>query len=213
MLLDSLISEIRCGVEAVASRNWSSVTRYPARSWPGERPGRRIAADRCCPAGRGAEARTAGHRRHLGNAEEFPDQMFRVRHGLLAVRDMGTLSREICGRKATLEVSGAGRGQAQLTDIAGQFQRIAAIADGQKDYLQGVIQSYQTRTNTKMTVASERLAVIAAATPAPHRPALGARHERQRQHLHILAGADRTPGGHARDVGHHAPLGQGQGWW
>jgi len=63
MLLDSLISEIRCGVEAVASRNWSSVTRYPARSWPGERPGRRIAADRCCPAGRGAEARTAGHRR------------------------------------------------------------------------------------------------------------------------------------------------------
>ena len=38
------------------------------------------------------------------------------------------------------------------------------MADGQKDYLQGVIESYQTRTNTKMTVASERLAVIAAAT-------------------------------------------------
>jgi len=91
--------------------------------------------------------------------------MFRVRHGLLAVRDMGTLSREICGRKATLEVSGAGRGQAQLTDIAGQFQRIAAIADGQKDYLQGVIEFYRTRTSTKMTVAAERLAVIAVTLP------------------------------------------------
>jgi magnesium transporter len=38
------------------------------------------------------------------------------------------------------------------------------MADGQKDSLQSVIESYQTRTNTKMTVTSERLAVIAAAT-------------------------------------------------
>ena len=104
---------------------------------------------------------TAGR---LGNAEEFLDEMFRVRHGLLAVRNMATLSREIYGRIAALEVSGAEARADQLTDIADQFQRIAAMADGQKDYLQGVIESYQTRTNTKMTVASERLAVIAAAT-------------------------------------------------
>ena len=38
------------------------------------------------------------------------------------------------------------------------------MADGQKDYLQGVIEFYQTRTNTKMTIAAERLAVIAAVT-------------------------------------------------
>ena len=38
------------------------------------------------------------------------------------------------------------------------------MADGQKDYLQGVIEFYQTRTNTKMTVTAERLAVIAAVT-------------------------------------------------
>ena len=34
----------------------------------------------------------------------------------------------------------------------------------EKDYLQGVIEFYQTRTNTKMTIAAERLAVIAAVT-------------------------------------------------
>jgi Mg2+ and Co2+ transporter CorA len=90
--------------------------------------------------------------------------MFRVRHGLLAVRTMATLSREVYGRMATLEVFGAGRGQTQLTDIVDQFQRIATMADGQKDYLQGVIEFYQTRTNTKMTIAAERLAVIAAVT-------------------------------------------------
>jgi CorA-like Mg2+ transporter protein len=100
----------------------------------------------------------------LGNAEEFLVQMFRARHGLLAVRNMATLSREIYGRMATLEISGTGRGQTQLTDIVDQFQCIATIADGQKDYLQGVIEYYQTRTNTRMTVAAERLAVIAAVT-------------------------------------------------
>jgi magnesium transporter len=38
------------------------------------------------------------------------------------------------------------------------------MADTQREYLQGVIEFYQTRTNTKMTVAAERLAVIAAVT-------------------------------------------------
>ena len=38
------------------------------------------------------------------------------------------------------------------------------MADGQRGYLQGVIEFYQTRTSTKMTIAAERLAVIAAVT-------------------------------------------------
>ena len=33
-----------------------------------------------------------------------------------------------------------------------------------KDYLQGVIEFFQTQTHTKMTIAAERLAVIAAVT-------------------------------------------------
>ena len=103
---------------------------------------------------------TAGH---LGDAEQFLDEMFRVRHGLLTVRTMAALSREVYGRMATLAVFGSG-GQALLADTVDQFQRIGTMADGQKDYLQGVIEFYQTRTNTKMTIAAERLAVIAAVT-------------------------------------------------
>jgi magnesium transporter len=38
------------------------------------------------------------------------------------------------------------------------------MGDAQREYLQGVIEFYQTRTNTKMTIAAERLAVIAAVT-------------------------------------------------
>jgi Mg2+ and Co2+ transporter CorA len=77
---------------------------------------------------------------------------------------MATLSREVYGRMATLAAFGTGKGQSVLTDIVDQFQRVATMADGQKDYLQGVIEFYQTRTNTKMTIAAERLAVIAAVT-------------------------------------------------
>jgi len=45
-----------------------------------------------------------------------------------------------------------------------QFQHLSVMADTQKAYLQGTIEFYQARTNTKMTVAAERLAVIAAIT-------------------------------------------------
>jgi magnesium transporter len=49
-------------------------------------------------------------------------------------------------------------------DLVDQFERVRSIADGEKDYLQGVIEFYRARTETKMTIAAERLAVIAVIT-------------------------------------------------
>jgi Mg2+ and Co2+ transporter CorA len=103
---------------------------------------------------------TAGE---LGDAERFLDGMFRVRHGLLTVRTMASLSHEVYGRMDALAVFGP-QGQALLENNMDQFQRLATMAHSQEDYLQGVIEFYQTRTNTKMTIAAERLAVIAAVT-------------------------------------------------
>jgi magnesium transporter len=99
----------------------------------------------------------------LGDAEQFLDGMFRVRHGLLTVRTMASLSSEVYGRMHALAVFGAD-GQGLLENNVDQFQRLATMAHSQEDYLQGVIEFYQTRTNTKMTIAAERLAVIAAVT-------------------------------------------------
>src|SRR5206468_12779707 len=62
-----------------------------------------------------------------------------------------------------LAVFGA-EGQGLLENNVDQFQRLATMAHSQEDYMQGVIEFYQTRTNTKMTIAAERLAVIAAVT-------------------------------------------------
>jgi magnesium transporter len=103
---------------------------------------------------------TAGE---LGDAERFLDGMFRVRHGLLTVRTMAALSSEVYGRMHALGVFGD-EGQWLLENNVDQFQRLATMAHSQEDYLQGVIEFYQTRTNTKMTIAAERLAVIAAVT-------------------------------------------------
>ncbi|MEU7630225.1 magnesium transporter CorA family protein [Nocardia sp. NPDC049220] len=104
---------------------------------------------------------TAGH---LGDPETFLDEMFRVRHGLLTVGTMAALSREVYDRMATIEAFGAGGGQELLHDAVDQFQHLIVMAGGQKDYLQGTIEFYQARTNTKMMIAAERLAVIAAVT-------------------------------------------------
>jgi magnesium transporter len=99
----------------------------------------------------------------LGDAEQFLDRMFRVRHGLLVVRTMASLSHEVYGRMHALDVYGEG-GRVPLDNSLDQFERLATMARSQEEYLQGVIEFYQTRMNTKMTIAAERLAVIASVT-------------------------------------------------
>ncbi|MEV6305457.1 magnesium transporter CorA family protein [Actinoplanes sp. NPDC051861] len=101
---------------------------------------------------------------HLGDPEQFLDQMFRARHGLIAARTMGALGREIYGRLAVIGRGVPPSARPMLEDTVDQFSRIYALADSQKDYLQGVIEFYRTRSDTKMTVAAERLAVIAVVT-------------------------------------------------
>jgi len=101
---------------------------------------------------------------HLGDPETFLDEMFRARHGLLTVSTMSALSREVYSRMVTIVAFGPGPGQLLLEDAVDQFQHLSVMADSQKAYLHGTIEFYQARTNTKMTVAAERLAVIAAVT-------------------------------------------------
>jgi magnesium transporter len=98
------------------------------------------------------------------DAEEFLEELFRARHGLIAIRTMAALSREIYGRMATLTRYVPTDAQPLVEDIADQFERIKAMADGETEFLQAVIEFHQAMTNTKMTIAAERLAVIAAVT-------------------------------------------------
>lgn len=101
---------------------------------------------------------------HMGNPEEFLEELFQARHGLLAVRTMGALGAEVYGRVAALENRIPVGDLPLVTDVVDQLTRIKALADGEREYLQGVIEFYRTRSDTKMTIAAERLAVIAVVT-------------------------------------------------
>jgi magnesium transporter len=81
----------------------------------------------------------------------------------LVVRTMSSLSHEVYGRMHALDVYGE-IGRTLLDNSLDQFQRLATMGRSQEEYLQGVIEFYQTRTNTKMTIAAKRLAVIASIT-------------------------------------------------
>ena len=101
---------------------------------------------------------------HLVEPKRFLDELFRARHGFIVARTQATMSREVFARMRKMKAFGPGRGQKRINDAVDQFSHLRAMADGQKENLQGTIEFYQARTNTKLTIAAERLAVIAAIT-------------------------------------------------
>jgi hypothetical protein len=66
------------------------------------------------PGGVGLEQRVTGG--HLGYAEQFLEEMFRARHGLLAVETIASLSREVYARMAKIEAFGSARGEHLIED-------------------------------------------------------------------------------------------------
>ena len=100
----------------------------------------------------------------LRNPEVLLEEMFLIRHELLTVRTMAAQGYEVFARAATLARFLSPEGQRQLADLAEQHDRVRHVCDGEKEFLFGVIDLFQTRTTTKMTIAMERLAVLAAVT-------------------------------------------------
>jgi len=90
----------------------------------------------------------------LGDPEQFVNELFQARHGLLTVRTMAALSAAVYGRMSTLSrVSPDGR--KLVIDMADQFERVRSVADSEKEYLQGVIDFYQTVLAVRTTLATQ----------------------------------------------------------
>jgi magnesium transporter len=77
---------------------------------------------------------------------------------------MATLGHQIYQRMAALGRFIPPDCQPLVADLEDQFARVAGVADGQIRYLEGVIEFYKARTDTKVTIAAERLALIAVLT-------------------------------------------------
>ncbi len=100
----------------------------------------------------------------LREPEALLEQMFLIRHELITTRTMAAQSHDIFSRVLMLERWLTDKDRVLIRDLADQFERVRSIGDGESQFLFGVIELYQTKVHTKMTVAMERLAVIAAVT-------------------------------------------------
>jgi Mg2+ and Co2+ transporter CorA len=100
----------------------------------------------------------------LTEPEAVLERMFLIRHELITARTMAAQTHDVCARIGSLDRWVPDLSRELARDLADQFDRVRSVADGEAQFLFGVIELYQTKVNTKMTVAMERLAVIAAVT-------------------------------------------------
>jgi magnesium transporter len=94
----------------------------------------------------------------LDDAEAFLEELFQAWYELLAVRTMAAHSSASYGRMARLVRFLPASAPPLFADIADQFDVVRTMADGQRDFLHGVIEFYQTRTSTHLTLAAEKAA-------------------------------------------------------
>jgi Mg2+ and Co2+ transporter CorA len=77
---------------------------------------------------------------------------------------MAAQGSEIYRRAIKLTTFAPTEGMALMKDLLDQYETVSHISDSQLVFLMGVTEFYRARTDTKMTIAAERLAVIAAVT-------------------------------------------------
>ncbi len=96
--------------------------------------------------------------------QKFLSQLFAARHELLTIKTMASQGSEIYRRAIKLTTFAPPEGLGLMQDVLDQYETVAHISDSQLVFLMGVTEFYRARTDTKMTIAAERLAVIAAVT-------------------------------------------------
>ncbi len=96
--------------------------------------------------------------------QAFLSQLFAARHELLTIKTMAEQGGEIFRRAITLTRFAPPEGLELMKDVLNQYETVSHISDSQLRFLVGVTEFYRARTDTKMTIAAERLAVIAAIT-------------------------------------------------
>jgi magnesium transporter len=96
--------------------------------------------------------------------QDFLSELFAARHELLTIKTMAEQGSEIYRRAIKLSTFAPAEGLELMRDLLDQYETVAHISDSQLVFLMGVTEFYRARTDTKMTIAAERLAVIAAIT-------------------------------------------------
>jgi magnesium transporter len=87
--------------------------------------------------------------------EAFLEELFQIWYELLAVRTMAVHSGATYTRLIKNASEVRDTAPPLFSDIVDQFELVKNMADGQREFLHGVIEFYQTRTSTHTTIAAE----------------------------------------------------------
>ena len=90
--------------------------------------------------------------------EAFLEELFQIWYELLAVRTMAVHSGATYTRMAKRARDVPEDAPVLFSDLGDQFELVKSMADGQREFLHGVIEFFQTRTSTQTTLAAEKLA-------------------------------------------------------
>ena len=102
-------------------------------------------------------------RRSKARPESIVDEMFELRHALLAIETIADQNRVVYARAEALASRAMSRDERRLMDdVEDQFSRVRQLCRGQKELLQGVLDFSRTRTSAKMDLAMSRLALLSA---------------------------------------------------
>jgi Mg2+ and Co2+ transporter CorA len=90
--------------------------------------------------------------------EAFLEELFQIWYELLAVRTMAVHSGATYTRMTKRVRDVPDTAPPLFSDMADQFELVKSMANGQREFLHGVIEFYQTRTSTHTAIAAEKVA-------------------------------------------------------
>lgn len=101
-------------------------------------------------------------RGQLRDPEGVLEEIFLLRHEFLTLRTIAAENREMYIRMASLSRYVPPEDEPYIADVQNQLERIQALCDEEKKFLQGVLDFYQTRSTSRIQSAMQRMAFITA---------------------------------------------------
>jgi len=94
----------------------------------------------------------------MGDSERFLTDLFQVWYELLAIRTMAVHATATYDRMAALARFIPPEDRSLVADLADRFEMVTAMADGQREFVHGIIEFFQTKISTHMTIAADEMA-------------------------------------------------------
>jgi Mg2+ and Co2+ transporter CorA len=95
-----------------------------------------------------------------GNPQDELEEMLRLRHQLLTIRTMAKGSREAHARITSARDRLPAESEPYVTALTDRFEGVTVLCEGERDFMQGVLDLYRDRRAARMNRAMERLALI-----------------------------------------------------